>query len=144
MDHRGLAMKHAVVAVIRRAGRVLVIQRGPGASFAGYWSPPSGRIEAGETQPEAVAREMHEELGLEVRPVAKVWECPTDDGEYLLHWWTVEEDGAVLAPDPREVGAVLWVDSEAFLRLEATFQGDRVFFATVLPHLTSPLGMQTP
>jgi 8-oxo-dGTP diphosphatase len=129
-------MKEAIVAIIRRAGRMLVIQRGPAAMLSGYWSPPSGRIEPGETQAEAVVREMREELGLAVRPLAKVWECLTDDGSYRLHWWTVDEDGSALQLEPGEVGAAAWVTASEFLKLEPIFQGEREFFRDVLPTLS--------
>jgi 8-oxo-dGTP diphosphatase len=122
----------AVVGIIRREGRVLVIQRGPGARMTGYWSLPTGRIEAGESQAQAVVREMREELGLNVRPLAKVWESRTDDGSFLLHWWLVEEDGVPLTLDPGEVSQAVWVNTEEFLRLDPTFRGGREFFRTVL------------
>jgi 8-oxo-dGTP diphosphatase len=53
--------------VIRdESGRLLLIQRGhePGL---GLWSIPGGRVEPGETDPEAVIREVREETGLTVR-----------------------------------------------------------------------------
>jgi len=48
-------------------GRLLLIKRGhePGA---GLWSLPGGRIEPGETDAEALVREMREETGLTVEP----------------------------------------------------------------------------
>ncbi len=48
------------------AGRLLVVRRGrpPGQ---GLWSVPGGRVEPGETEHEAVAREVCEETGLQVR-----------------------------------------------------------------------------
>jgi len=55
-----------VGAVIKdAAGRLLLIRRGhePGA---GLWSLPGGRIERGETDEQAVAREILEETGLRV------------------------------------------------------------------------------
>jgi 8-oxo-dGTP diphosphatase len=55
-----------VGAVIRdEAGRILLIKRGhePGK---GLWSVPGGRIESGETDEQAVVREVREETGLEV------------------------------------------------------------------------------
>ena len=57
-----------VGAVIKDAtGRLLLIRRGhpPGA---GLWSLPGGRIEPGETDQEAVIREVREETGLSVAP----------------------------------------------------------------------------
>ena len=57
-----------VGAVVRdEQGRLLLIKRGhePGA---GLWSLPGGRIEPGETDAEALVREMLEETGLKVAP----------------------------------------------------------------------------
>src|SRR6266566_5207563 len=57
-----------VGAVIKdRDGRLLLIKRGhePGA---GLWSLPGGRIEPGETDTQALVREMLEETGLTVEP----------------------------------------------------------------------------
>lgn len=128
-------MEEAVVAVLRRGERMLVVRRGPRARRPGYWSPVSGRIEAGESQAEAVVREVREEVGLEVRPLGKVWECPTDDGRYRLHWWSVEVTGGELDPEPGEVAEARFVDPSEFLALEPTFEGDREFFERVLPRL---------
>ena len=75
----------AVVAVSRSEDRLLIIKRAPGVILPGYWTPPSGRIEPGETHEQALIREVEEEFGVKATPIAKVWECPTDDGEFLLH-----------------------------------------------------------
>jgi len=123
------------MAVIRRDGRVLAIRRGPEAAYSGYWSLPSGAIEPGESQPAAVAREVAEELGLEVTPLAKVWECPTDDGRILLHWWTARAQRFELTLDPREVSEARWVTPAEYFALEPGFRLDREFFARVLPTL---------
>ncbi|MEQ7006653.1 NUDIX domain-containing protein [Actinopolymorpha sp. B17G11] len=126
----------AVVAVLRREDRVLVIRRGPEASMPGYWALLSGRIEPGESQEDALVREVDEEIGLRVVPVAKVWECDTDDGQYVLHWWTAEiASSGEMSLDAGEVGEARWVTANEYFRLEPTFDGDHEFFAHVLPRL---------
>ncbi len=125
----------AVVAVLMKEGRFLAIKRGPRVLLPGYWTLPSGRIEKGETQQAALIREVDEELGLAVAPIAKVWECPTDDGAWRLHWWTATITGNELVPDKNEVAEARWVPRAEFLKLKPTFAGDREFFERVLPTL---------
>jgi 8-oxo-dGTP diphosphatase len=60
-----------VGAVIFDEGRVLLIQRGH-APMEGEWSVPGGALEVGETLEAGVKREVLEETGLEVEPVAMV------------------------------------------------------------------------
>ena len=127
--------REAVVPIVIHDDRVLVIKRGPNVVMSGYWCPPSGRIEPGETQEQAVVRESAEELGLDVTPVAKVWECPTDDGSFTLHWWTATAPSNDVRPDPGEVAETRWVTAQEFLELRPSFEGDKRFFLEVLPDL---------
>ena len=55
-----------VSAVIEDAGRLLVTRRQPGVHLAGFWEFPGGKVDPGETQPEALEREILEELGVEI------------------------------------------------------------------------------
>lgn len=56
-------------AVIRRA-TMLVAQRVRPPELAGRWELPGGKVAPGETERDALARELAEELGLTVRDVA--------------------------------------------------------------------------
>ncbi len=60
----------AAAVILRPDGRVLLAQRPAGKPYAGYWEFPGGKLEPGETPAHAVARELHEELGLTVRRAA--------------------------------------------------------------------------
>src|SRR5512138_4006225 len=55
-----------VGAMIEQDGRYLITQRPPAATFPLLWEFPGGRVEAGETDQAALARELREEMGIEV------------------------------------------------------------------------------
>lgn len=66
-DSEGRA--RVVAAVLRNSrGSILLTRRGDGRSFAGAWEFPGGKVEAGESPGEALARELHEELGIRIEP----------------------------------------------------------------------------
>lgn len=57
---------HVVAAAILRDGRVLAAQRSSPAHLAGGWEFPGGKVEVGERDADALARECREELGVEI------------------------------------------------------------------------------
>lgn len=61
-----------MAAILVEGGRVLVARRFDDAHLGGLWEFPGGKIEPGETDEAALARELREELGIEVR-VGPVW-----------------------------------------------------------------------
>jgi 8-oxo-dGTP diphosphatase len=60
----------AAAVIVRPDGSVLLAQRPPGKPYAGYWEFPGGKLEPGESAPQALARELAEELGLTVTRAA--------------------------------------------------------------------------
>lgn len=57
----------AVGVLVRADGAVLFGQRPAGKPYAGWWEFPGGKVESGENVEQALARELHEELGIDVR-----------------------------------------------------------------------------
>jgi 8-oxo-dGTP diphosphatase len=55
-----------VAAVVRRGDTILVTRRPDRPGKPGQWEFPGGKVEPGESEPEALAREIREELGCEV------------------------------------------------------------------------------
>lgn len=98
----------AVGIVFDSAGAVLLGQRPVGKPYAGWWEFPGGKLEAGETVEHALARELHEELGIDVHA-----SCPWVMREYAyphahvrLHFQRVWDwSGAAQA---REGQALRW------------------------------------
>lgn len=104
----------AVGVVLNKNGDVLLGQRLPGKHLAGYWEFPGGKVEAGETVEQALARELHEELGIQVRgnrPLITVrHEYP--ERSVLLDTWLVEEFVGEVADIGPEGQALRWVRQE--------------------------------
>ena len=126
-------MLDAIVAVITKGDKVLMIQRAPSVRGGGYWAPVSGEVEPGESQEAAVAREAKEEVGLIVRPLRKVWENISSRGTFRLHWWLAEYVAGELVLEKREVSDARWLTADEICRLDTTFEGDREFYQKVLP-----------
>lgn len=53
-------------SLIRYQGRILIAQRQNFGRFANKWEFPGGKIDPGETPPQALRRELEEELGIRV------------------------------------------------------------------------------
>lgn len=104
---------HVMAAVMLDAlGRVLLAQRPPGKHLAGLWEFPGGKLEAGETPFEALARELREEIGvtlLRAEPLIRV-PCHYSDRELLLDTWQTEQwEGE---PRSLEGQALQWLPPE--------------------------------
>lgn len=68
---------HVVAAVITDArGRILLNRRSGDSDMAGLWEFPGGKREPGETSEQALARELHEELGIEAEVGEWVMDVP--------------------------------------------------------------------
>lgn len=73
----------AVGVLIDADGAFLLTTRPPGKVYAGYWEFPGGKLEPGETLQEALARELHEELGITIGP-AQPWQEQLFDYPHAL------------------------------------------------------------
>lgn len=62
-----MAVVRVVAGVILDGRRVLVSRRPEGTHLGGLWEFPGGKVEPGETDAQALIRELHEELGISVR-----------------------------------------------------------------------------
>lgn len=65
----GAPVDVAVGVLLRDDGRFLLASRPEGKPYANYWEFPGGKLEPGETVAAALARELHEELGIDIGPV---------------------------------------------------------------------------
>jgi len=73
----------AVGVLIRPDGAFLVTSRPAGKVYAGHWEFPGGKVEPGETVEQALARELHEELGITIAG-AERWQVQMFDYPHAL------------------------------------------------------------
>lgn len=89
---------HVAVGMVLDGAAVLIAKRADHQHQGGLWEFPGGKVEAGETAPQALARELAEEVGVSVDPNQMValtclefdygdkavrldtWICPTFKG----------------------------------------------------------------
>jgi 8-oxo-dGTP diphosphatase len=83
-EHPADARPYTEVAVgilIDAKSRMLMTSRPEGKVYAGYWEFPGGKVEPGEGIEQALARELHEELGIHIGP-AQLWRTTTHSYEH--------------------------------------------------------------
>ncbi len=120
--------REGIVAIIERAGLYLMIRRPDDIRAGGYWCFVGGAIEDGESQEQALVREVREEVGLGVAPGEKVWECLSIYKEWVLHCWTVRDSGGEVQADPREVAEYRWLTVDQIMRLAQLMPSVPEFF----------------
>jgi mutator protein MutT len=107
-----------VGALIFEGRNILLVERAK-EPLKGYWSIPGGIVEAGERLEDAVRREVREETGLEIEPLAmfEIFERIMPDSEarpeyhYVLIDYLCREVGGQLAA-ASDVSQVAWVSEQ--------------------------------
>jgi len=90
----GPALRFVAAALIVRDGEVLIGQRRPNQPMALLWEFPGGKIEPGESPQQALARELHEELGIKAAigaHVIRIRHNYRHGGAVDLQFFTVRE-----------------------------------------------------
>jgi 8-oxo-dGTP pyrophosphatase MutT (NUDIX family) len=102
---------------------LLLTQRASGLrAHSSQWALPGGRCDEGETATAAALRELHEELGLELKPhdvLGLLDEYPTRSGYLITPVVVWAADSAPLSPNPAEVASVHRIALPAIEREDA-------------------------
>lgn len=98
----------AVVAACVRnpKGRILIAQRRKDDAYGGLWEFPGGKVEAGETEPKALARELKEELGVrvEIKELLNIFEDENAHKKIKVSLYEVE----IIKGRPRAIECARW------------------------------------
>lgn len=98
----------AAAVILRDDGAFLLARRPQGKVYAGWWEFPGGKIEDGEPARDALSRELHEELGIDVE---RAWPWLTrvftyEHATVRLSFFRVTRWSGV--PHPREGQVLAW------------------------------------
>jgi 8-oxo-dGTP diphosphatase len=121
--------------------RVLIAERPVGKHMAGWWEFPGGKVDSGESDTQALVRELREELGVEARPdyeVARLLHDYPDRTIDLVLWHATLTSGAPQGLDGQQLK---WVDCQT-LGSERMLPADAPF-VTALQRLSSSPNRQT-
>lgn len=112
---KGGRLKIVTAAIIRHKGRVLIARRAHG-SEAGAWEFPGGKLEPGESEEACLARELFEELGIQVEigPFLAESLYRYNHGQILLRAYEVAWTGGTM--QPRVHDRLEWVDLDDLQR----------------------------
>ncbi|MGH9582562.1 MAG: (deoxy)nucleoside triphosphate pyrophosphohydrolase [Bryobacteraceae bacterium] len=106
-------------AVIYRGGNVLVGQRRRNGRHALKWEFPGGKVERGESPPQALVRELREELHIEAAIGAELaryhYEYPSGSRVDLLFFHVGKFAGD---PAPRAFEQIGWMRPDALLSMD--------------------------
>jgi len=129
-----VALEVAAAVIQRADGAFLLARRPPGKVYAGYWEFPGGKIEPGEAAERALARELHEELGIEACN-AFPWlrrDYTYPHASVRLNFFRVTAWKG--DPHPRERQAIAWQRFGAPLAAPMLPANAPVLAALALPH----------
>ncbi len=129
MENRDTPQR-GVIAVVCRQGRLLVVRRSQRVVAPGAYCFPGGGVEAGESEPQALQREMLEELGVPTRPQCRIWKSTTAWG-VSLSWWAAELLDFRLRPDPAEVESFQWLTVAEVRALDGLLSSNHEFLDAI-------------
>lgn len=112
-----MALIEVAAAVIERRGKILLTRRHARQHLAGHWEFPGGKRRAGESWKRCLARELREELGIEVavgRRIFSTFHRYPDRAVRILFYACAIARGQ---PRPREGQPLRWVGRDSLRRL---------------------------
>ena len=119
-----------VAAALIDRGRVLIAERPAGKHMAGWWEFPGGKVGAGETDSQALVRELREELGIDAEPHAEIMTLTHDYPDRVVDLVLFRASVRSGEPQGLDGQQLKWVDCGA-LASERMLEADRPFIAAL-------------
>lgn len=111
-------MIRVVAAAIVEDGTVLAARRAPDVARGGLWELPGGKVEAGETDEDALIREIAEELGAAITVGDRLADARFDYPDVSIHLVAYVSRLRAGPPAPREHAELRWVTADELADLD--------------------------
>lgn len=106
-----LAQPGVVLGVVMKDGKVLLVKRKE-AGKKPRWKLPGGTMEIGETEEQAVIREVFEETGITCSVMHKLGERQHPQTKQQIHYWQCAYiEGIPALTEPEKFNAVMWMNA---------------------------------
>ena len=124
-----------VAGALISGSALLVAQRRRPPELAGLWELPGGKVATGESDGQALVRELREELGIEVAVHGRLGGDVAVGDALLLRAYRVVQTGGTL--QPYDHGALRWVRAAELLELPWV-PADRAWLPALRERLAGP------
>ncbi len=106
--------KDVVAAIIKKDNLYLIVQRNRNKYMGLKWEFPGGKVEPNETFHEALSREIHEELDININVYEKIAEEKYKDDEIdiILHYYLCSEKSGTTRLNEHE--NIAWIEKKDF------------------------------
>lgn len=108
---------YVAVGLVFYQQKILIAKRHEHQHQGGLWEFPGGKVEAAENMEQALARELHEEVGFEVKPenITRLMQIPhayEDKKVFLSVGWVVINEEQYNQVESKEAQPIKWISEE--------------------------------
>jgi len=108
-DHTNLPIIPVVAGIVCKNGHILIAQRPSDHDLADCWEFPGGKIEPGETPAQCLARELEEELAIQIQVGAELGRSRHHQGHRIIDLLAIHARWTGGTVNPTEHQAVAWI-----------------------------------
>lgn len=107
---------------------LLVSSKKDYGEYTGFYYPPGGHVQEGEEVRVALARELKEELGIDVKVENEIAKTGGDVKKQITHWWGCEASSFEIIIQDENVADARWMTKDEIVKSEKVWPATKKFF----------------